>query len=46
MSRDVPHEPVPGSYYFFELFIEIEINGVTHLGYPQWAIRDMGTTSR
>jgi|SRR5271156_4277960 len=38
-----PQELVPGNYYFFELFIEIKINGITHLGYPQRAIRDMGT---
>jgi len=43
MHRDAPQELVPGNYYFFELFIEIEINGATHLGYPKRAIRDMGT---
>jgi hypothetical protein len=34
----------PGNYYFFEVFIEITVGGVTYLGYPQQAIRDVGKT--
>ena len=44
MHKDAPQELVPGNYYFFEFFIEIQIDKVTHLGYPKQAIRDTGTT--
>jgi hypothetical protein len=44
MPREAPKELVPGNYYFFEFFIEVEIEKVTHLGYPMQAIRDVGTT--
>jgi hypothetical protein len=37
-------EGVPGNYYLFELFIEMRVNGITHLGYPKIAIRDAGVT--
>jgi hypothetical protein len=40
MHRYAPQEFAPGNYYFFELFLEIEINRVTRLGYPKQAIRD------
>jgi hypothetical protein len=44
MPENTRPELVPGTYYFFEMFIEVEINRVTHLGYPKQAIRDTGTT--
>jgi len=33
-----------GNYYFFELFIELKIDGAIYLGYPKRPIRDVGTT--
>jgi hypothetical protein len=44
MPGDASKELVPGNYYFFEFFLEVEIDKVTHLGYPMQAIRDVGTT--
>jgi hypothetical protein len=45
MPKDASPERVPGNYYSFEMFIEITTRGVTHLGYPKQAIRDIGKTS-
>src|ERR1039458_2588109 len=44
MPEIKPPERVPGNFYFFEMFIEIAIDGATHLGYPKQAIRDTGKT--
>jgi hypothetical protein len=41
-QRPVPTEPIPGNYYFFELLIEITVEGVVHLGLPKRAIQDLG----
>ncbi len=39
--NDVAPKPIPGNYYFFEFFIEIILDGVTYLGYPQGGIGDV-----
>jgi hypothetical protein len=44
MPETKPPERIPGNFYFFEMFIEIAIDGRTHLGYPKQAIRDIGKT--
>ncbi len=43
-SRHPSPQDLPGNYFFFELFIEISVGGVSYLGYPKQAIRDLGCT--
>jgi hypothetical protein len=42
MPENASPERVPGNFYFFEMFIEIAMDGTTYLGYPKLAIRDVG----
>ena len=43
-KRPASPEAPPGNYYFFELFLEITLCGLTHLGYPKQALLNTSTT--
>src|ERR1700748_3723434 len=41
-----PATPVPGNFFYFEVFIELKLGGAVYIGYPKVAIRSSNNEVR
>ncbi|WP_263352725.1 hypothetical protein [Acidicapsa acidisoli] len=45
-SPPQPATPVPGNFFYFEVFIELKLGGAVYIGYPKVAIRSSNNEVR